>query len=146
MEINFTDGAQVEKDQILVRLDAAEEQANLKSARATLETARQELKRTIALEKKGAASQSALDEARTALVAAEADIATLESRLADRIIRAPFAGTVGFRQVSPGALVRPGDIITTLTDTSSLKLDFTVPALDRSKANIRCLRIIPACV
>jgi membrane fusion protein (multidrug efflux system) len=47
--------------------------------------------------------------------------------VSDRTITAPFAGVLGLRQVSPGALVTPGTVITTLDDDSSIKLDFTLP-------------------
>jgi membrane fusion protein (multidrug efflux system) len=53
----------------------------------------------------------------------------LESRLADRVVKAPFDGVVGLRNVSRGALVEPGDLITTLDDDSVMKLDFTVPSV-----------------
>ncbi len=43
------------------------------------------------------------------------------------MIRAPFSGRVGLRRVSVGSLVNPGAVITTLDDTSTIKLDFTVP-------------------
>jgi len=43
------------------------------------------------------------------------------------MVRAPFAGRVGLRRVSPGSLVNPGTVITTLDDTATIKLDFTVP-------------------
>ena len=49
------------------------------------------------------------------------------SRLDDTVIRAPFAGRVGLRRVSVGSLISPGTVITTLDDTSTIKLDFTVP-------------------
>jgi membrane fusion protein (multidrug efflux system) len=47
--------------------------------------------------------------------------------VADRTITAPFAGVLGLRQVSLGALVAPGTVITTLDDDSTIKLDFTLP-------------------
>ncbi len=43
------------------------------------------------------------------------------------MIRAPFSGRVGLRRVSVGTLISPGDVITTLDDTSVIKLDFSVP-------------------
>ena len=43
------------------------------------------------------------------------------------MIRAPFSGRVGLRRVSVGTLINPGDVITTLDDTSVIKLDFSVP-------------------
>jgi membrane fusion protein (multidrug efflux system) len=47
--------------------------------------------------------------------------------LNDTVIRAPFSGRVGLRRVSVGSLIAPGAVITTLDDTSTIKLDFTVP-------------------
>ena len=49
------------------------------------------------------------------------------ARLDDRLIRAPFPGRLGFRQVSPGELVTPGSVITTLDDISVIKQDFSIP-------------------
>ena len=45
------------------------------------------------------------------------------------MIVAPFSGIVGLRNISVGALVEPGDVVTTLDDDSIMKLDFTVPAI-----------------
>lgn len=49
------------------------------------------------------------------------------SRLSDRIIRAPFSGVIGLRNVSPGQLARPGEALATLDDISQVKVDFDVP-------------------
>ncbi len=54
-------------------------------------------------------------------------VEVIDARLADRLIRAPFSGVLGFREVSPGALITPGSLITTLDDTSIIKLDFPIP-------------------
>ncbi|HSR64411.1 MAG TPA: efflux RND transporter periplasmic adaptor subunit, partial [Xanthomonadaceae bacterium] len=59
--------------------------------------------------------------------AAAATLAAKRAAVADRTISAPFAGVLGLRQVSPGALVTPGTVITTLDDDSRIKLDFTLP-------------------
>ena len=64
----------------------------------------------------------------------EARVAAARSRLNDTIIRAPFAGRVGLRNVSVGSLVNPGTVITTLDDTSVIKLDFSVPEVFLSHA------------
>jgi membrane fusion protein (multidrug efflux system) len=63
---------------------------------------------------------------RAAADAAEARLNAGSSRIADRTIRAPFAGVVGLRLASPGQYVRPGDQIGTLDDVSEIKLDFTI--------------------
>jgi membrane fusion protein (multidrug efflux system) len=54
-------------------------------------------------------------------------LAAASARLEDTVIRAPFSGRVGLRRVSVGTLISPGDVITTLDDTSVIKLDFSVP-------------------
>jgi membrane fusion protein (multidrug efflux system) len=56
-------------------------------------------------------------------------LAAAQAALADRTIRAPFAGTLGLRGPSPGALVTPLTVITTLDDVATLRLDFPVPSL-----------------
>jgi membrane fusion protein (multidrug efflux system) len=74
-----------------------------------------------------ALSESQLDQIQATLSANEARVAGARSQLNDTIIRAPFAGRVGLRQVSLGGFVSPGTVITTLDDTSVIKLDFSVP-------------------
>jgi membrane fusion protein, multidrug efflux system len=54
-------------------------------------------------------------------------VAAARARLNDTFVRAPFSGRVGLRRVSVGSLVAPGAVITTLDDTGTIKLDFTVP-------------------
>ena len=56
-----------------------------------------------------------------------ARVAAARARLEDTVIRAPFDGRVGLRRVSVGSLVNPGTVITTLDDTSVIKVDFHVP-------------------
>lgn len=125
--INFDSGQQVEAGQILVELSDAEEAAGLSEARATLREAEREIARTRDLTERGVAPQSRLDEALAGIERARARVEAIEARVADRIIRAPFSGIVGLREVSLGELVRPGDAIARLDDTSIIKLDFTVP-------------------
>lgn len=125
--INFDSGDTVQQGDILAELTDTEEAADLSEARATLEEAIQELNRTEDLSSRGVAPQSRLDEANASVQRARARVNALEARMADRIIRAPFSGVVGLRQVSVGELVRPGDVVASLDDTSLIKLDFTVP-------------------
>ena len=70
---------------------------------------------------------SQVDEARARHFAAQARYRSIVARLDDRLITAPFSGVLGFRQVSAGTLIKPGDPITTLDDISIIKLDFSVP-------------------
>jgi membrane fusion protein (multidrug efflux system) len=68
-----------------------------------------------------------LDQQRAARDTAKARVEAIRARLGDRVITAPFSGVLGFRAVSPGTLVTPGTVITTLDDVDPIKVDFTVP-------------------
>lgn len=126
--IHFDDGQQVEAGAILATLDKAEEEAELQAAQAILAERRFAFERAQQLESRQFASVAILDERRAAVHESEATISAIRARIEDRIIRAPFSGVVGLRNISVGALVEPGVLITTLDDLSVMKVDFTVPA------------------
>ncbi len=126
--IHFEEGQRVEKGALLVTLTQDAEKARLAAARANLVDHQREVKQLEKLVKTRAAPQDQLDERRTLLTIAQQVIFETEADLRDRTLRAPFDGTLGLRHVSPGALVEPGTLITTLDDTSIIKLDFSVPA------------------
>lgn len=125
--LEFDSGERVEAGQILVELADAEEAAGLSEARATLRETNRDVERIRDLTDRGVAPRSRLDETIAAQERARARVDAIEARVADRIIRAPFSGEVGLRNVSEGELVGPGDVIAQLDDTSIIKLDFTVP-------------------
>jgi len=127
--INFEDGQRVEKGQVLVEMTSREESALLEEARFNADEAKKQLDRVQELAKRGAASQSLLDQRVREYESARARYNATESRLKDLVLLAPFSGVVGLREVSVGALVSPGDRITTLNDDAKMKLDFTVPAV-----------------
>ncbi len=128
VELGFEDGDRVTQGQMLVRLEAYEEEALCNEAVSTANEARRQYDRVAQLAQRGAASVAQLDEARRNYETAHARKVALESRLARLTITAPFAGVVGLRNISLGALVRPGDLITTLDDDSKMLLDFSVPS------------------
>lgn len=126
-QLSFDSGQRVAAGDILVEQTDREEAAALNEARATLREARQEHERFQDLATRGIAPAQRSQETQAALDRADARVRAVEARMADRIIRAPFAGRVGLRNVSAGELVGPGDVIATLDDDSVIKLDFTVP-------------------
>jgi len=140
--INFDSGQQVEAGDILIELNDAEQAAGLSEARTTLREMQRDLQRADDLVERGVAPRQRQDEARSALERAQARVASIEAQLADRIVRAPFSGVVGLRDVSLGELIRPGDPVTTLDDISAIQLDFTVP--ERFLATIRPGMVIAA--
>ncbi|MCC5996971.1 MAG: efflux RND transporter periplasmic adaptor subunit [Oceanicaulis sp.] len=125
--IAFDSGDRVSAGDILVELADAEAAAGLTEARAALREAQRELDRTRDLAERGIASRARLDELTSNMERARARVAGLEARVAERIIRAPFDGVVGLRNVSLGQLVRPGDVVAQLDDVSIIKLDFNLP-------------------
>lgn len=124
--LRFESGDRVRAGQVLVEMSSVEQAADMAEARAANQAAQEDLRRTQELFNRGFASQARLDTVQAAADAAAARLNAGGSRIADRTIRAPFAGVVGLRLASPGQYVRPGDQIGTLDDTSEIKLDFTV--------------------
>ena len=125
--IYFTEGAFVEKDALLIRIDDSELRARELSARHRVSLARTTAKRQQTLNEKKMASQEELDSALNELDLAEADLQLIRTQIAKTEIRAPFRGYVGIREVSPGAYVTPATTITTLVDQAEVRVDFSVP-------------------
>ena len=128
-KINFRDGQVVKEGDIIVVLRYSEEQAQLESARASLAEQEREINRLSGLVKSGAAAVSALDTRTTQKQVAEQQIQQYKAQVADRIIRAPFDGVLGLRNISAGSLVSPQNVITTIDDLSTMQVDFTVPEI-----------------
>jgi len=128
-EIHFEDGQAVKAGEILVVLNQAEEQANLKQAQAVRGERKLALDRLQQLDERKLAAPDEIDRTRLELAQADASITAIRARISDRVIRAPFDGVVGLRDISVGALVESGDLIAALDDTSQIKLDFSVPAM-----------------
>lgn len=126
--IHFDDGQQVAAGELLVVLEQAEEHATLQQARARLAERELTLRRLLKLEKSKLTAPDLIDTTRSEVEQARASIGAIQARIADRVLRAPFAGRVGLRNISVGELVEVGDTIVTLDDTRQIKLDFTVPA------------------
>lgn len=125
--IHFTDGQMVEAGQVLVELDRQQVVADRAAAAAAFEESRSQFGRSRELLATQALSRAQHEQLEATMKANEARVAAAEARLSDTYIRAPFSGRVGLRRVSLGTLISPGTVITTLDDTSSIKVDFSVP-------------------
>ena len=124
---HFESGQDVARGAPLVTLSGQQQQASLASAEATLKEAEQLYQRQAQLASQQLVARASLDAQRATRDAARAQVAQIRANLSDRVIRAPFAGVLGIRQVSPGALVTPGTAIATLDDVSRVFVDFPVP-------------------
>jgi len=125
--IRFREGQQVKAGDVLVEFDGEQARANLAEAEAALRESRSQFNRSRELYNTKALSEAQLDQLQATLTVNEARVAGSRSQLNDTIIRAPFAGRVGLRNISVGSFVSPGTVITTLDDTSIIKVDFSVP-------------------
>ncbi len=125
--IHFTEGQQVDKGDLLIKLDDREIAAQHAVAKAQFEKASTQYERSNALGKTQVISAAELDQLAADVRRAEADMRAARVRLDHCSIRAPIAGVVGLRKVSPGDLVDSNIVITTLDDTRIIKLEFAIP-------------------
>ncbi|MBT2770678.1 efflux RND transporter periplasmic adaptor subunit [Halomonas sp. ISL-60] len=126
-EINFRDGEQVEEGRLLIRLEDAEEQAQLRASQALREERLNASNRASQLQERNLAARADVEDSRSRLRQADADIQAIEAELSNYRIKAPFSGRVGFRNISIGALVTPGMDLVTLDKLDVMQLDFSVP-------------------
>jgi membrane fusion protein (multidrug efflux system) len=127
VRLNFDDGSFVRAGQVIAVLRQAEQNAELSEANARSREAQQQLRRVEALKNRGFATRSNYDTQVAAAAAARAQAQAVEAQIGDRVIRAPFAGWVSLRNISVGAIAGQGTEIATVSDLSTIKLDFTVP-------------------
>ncbi|HKX55672.1 MAG TPA: efflux RND transporter periplasmic adaptor subunit [Xanthomonadales bacterium] len=125
--IRFEEGQWVEKDTVLVELENAAQLAAVASAKAALVESTSQLKRSEELYRTNVVAASQLEQLKAKQEADQANVNAAQSRLVQTVIRAPFSGRLGLRRVSVGSIVDTNTIITTLDDTSLIKLDFEVP-------------------
>jgi membrane fusion protein (multidrug efflux system) len=133
--VHFEGGLRVEKGTILVEMENAEELAELAEQESYLAESRRQVKRLQPLVRDGAASESVLDEREREMETAQARVNAIQSRINKRIIKAPYDGIVGIRNISVGSLAQPGTLMTTIDDDSQMKLDFSVPEIFISAIN-----------
>lgn len=131
--LDVPEGEFVERGRIVMRLDDTEARASLKVARAGRRNAQDRLARMKQLFQGGVASQQQLDDATSAFDAADGSHRAAKTRLAKHVLRAPYSGTLGLRQVDLGDYVDPGDPIVEISDTGALELRFGLPQRHRAE-------------
>ena len=131
--INFEEGAFVEQGEVLVRLESSEPLADLAAAKAALVDSESQYRRSYELFQTKVVSASELEQLEARRDADKAAVNAAQSRLDHTVIQAPFSGRLGLRRVSIGSIVSPSTVITTLDDTTRIKLDFDVPEVFLSR-------------
>ncbi|HEU4813556.1 MAG TPA: efflux RND transporter periplasmic adaptor subunit [Xanthomonadaceae bacterium] len=125
--VHFDSGDTVGAGAPLVTLSGRQQRASLAEAQAAVNEAERLYQRQSELAEQQLIARSQLDTQRATRDAARARVAQVRAQLGDRTIRAPFAGKLGLREVSPGALVTPGTVIATLDAIDRVYVDFPVP-------------------
>jgi membrane fusion protein (multidrug efflux system) len=127
ISLSVKDGAPIEKGTLIARIDDGELRAEEKQATAQLEYAKQNEQRIRTLSEKEGATVAELETAVATLRSAEASLEQIKAQLAKTDVYAPFAGTLGFLNVSKGAWMTSGASIATLSSVNRLKVEFALP-------------------
>jgi membrane fusion protein (multidrug efflux system) len=131
--VRFESGQRVAKGQVLVELDSGTVRAELSEAQASLNDLNAQVARLQNLQDRQLIAKSQLDTVVASRNAAKARMQAAQVRLSDRTIRAPFAGVLGLRQVSPGQYVNAGAVMVNLDDLDHMWVDFPVPESQLAK-------------
>ncbi|MDF2386335.1 efflux RND transporter periplasmic adaptor subunit [Nostoc ellipsosporum NOK] len=135
-QLNIAEGKQVTRGALLVKLFDGDLQATLRKLQVQLEIAKQNEDRSAQLLKIQGISKADYDASVLNVNNIQADIAITRANITKTEIRAPFSGRIGLKNISPGAYVSPSTVIASIQQTSTLKLDFTVPEKYTSRIKV----------
>jgi membrane fusion protein (multidrug efflux system) len=127
VKVSITEGAFVKRGTLLAKLFDGDLQAQLNKLNVQLKIAHKTQERQQELLKIGGISQQDYDLSLLNVSTIEADIQILKADINKTVIRAPFDGKIGFKNISNGAYITPATIITTIRQVNRLKLEFSVP-------------------
>jgi membrane fusion protein, multidrug efflux system len=125
--LNIKEGSFIPQGTILARTNDADLRAQISKTKVLLSLAEKNAERYKKLLAVSGINESEYDAAISQVNAYRADIAYTQTLIDKTVIKAPFSGVAGLRQVSPGAYITPTTTLTTLQQTSKLKIDFTLP-------------------
>ncbi|MFM6976794.1 MAG: efflux RND transporter periplasmic adaptor subunit [Sphingobacteriaceae bacterium] len=125
--IFFTEGSNVSKGQLLVKINDTELQAQLKQALSKQQLATETESRAKQLLQKEAISQEEYDVAFAELRSLKAQTELIRAQLAKTALRAPFSGKIGLKSISTGEYLTPAKAIANLVNSRQVKISFSVP-------------------
>jgi membrane fusion protein (multidrug efflux system) len=126
-EIKFPNGGEAKKGDVLLKLDASSEEAQLRTAEADLELARANLQRERDLAARRVVSKQELDAAESAFGQKQGTVDNMRAFIGKKQVRAPFDGQLGIRQVNIGQMINPGQQVVQLTALDPVYVDFALP-------------------
>lgn len=125
--IAFREGAHVDRNDLLVKINDDDLQAQLKKIELQIQLTAEQEKRQHHLFEISAISKEDYDIALNQLNSFKADRDNLLAAIRKREIRAPFDGVIGLRYVSEGSYVSPTTRIASIQKINPLKVDFAIP-------------------
>ena len=125
--IGFSSGQSVQEGALLVRLDARQERSQLEAIEAQRTLAGLQFNRMKDLLDQRVISQAEFDRAVTDRRSSDAQLGEVQTTIDRKVIRAPFSGVLGIRQVNLGQYLAPGDPIVLLQALNPIYVDFGVP-------------------
>jgi membrane fusion protein (multidrug efflux system) len=125
--INFTEGNQVNKGDLLVKIVDDELQAQLKKLTLQEKLSKEDVQRKTKLRELDAISQEEFDQGQNQFLVIQADIQLVKAQIEKTEIKAPYDGLIGLRYVSPGGYLSSDNLITRLLDIDPVKIEFSVP-------------------
>lgn len=136
IEINYQDGDTVTQGQKIAKLDSSKPKADLDKALSSLNTARNKVKRALALEKKqpGALSKQDIEGLQDEANLAAADYRQQQAILKDFIISAPFDGQLTTFSRSAGSMIDPATTLVSLYNLDPVEVTYTISQNDLGKA------------
>lgn len=124
--IFFESGDYVEQDQVLLTLDTSYERAQIKSLKVKLPSMESKYKRYGNLVKKGAISKELFDETEAEYLSLLGDIDTIEAKIEQKTVKAPFSGFTGLRNIQLGEYLESGATIVRLEDLNLMKVNISI--------------------
>ena len=125
--LNVPEGKRIAAGTIIARINDADLQAQVEKSKVQLDLAQKTEERNKQLLAVNGINQSDYDASLNAVNGFKADIAYNRALLDKTILKAPFSGIIGLRQVSLGAYVSSSTLIATLLQLDRIKIDFTLP-------------------
>lgn len=127
--LNLQEGKPIAKGTVVARVNDADLLAQISKSKVQLDLGQKTVDRYKQLLDVNGLNQTDYDAALNNVNSLKADIVYTQALIDKTVIRAPFSGVAGLRQVSPGAYVTPATIIATLQQTNQVKIDFTLPEM-----------------
>ncbi|MEO5946876.1 MAG: efflux RND transporter periplasmic adaptor subunit [Chitinophagaceae bacterium] len=127
VQLNVAEGKYVGKGTMLAKLYDGDLRAQLNKIQIQLALAQKTEDRQAQLLKIQGISQQDYDISLLQVNSLRADIGILQTSISKTVVRAPFSGKLGLKNISPGAYVSPATVIAVINQTDILKLDFSIP-------------------